>query len=233
MCFHNFQSRTQVKLLHAAVDQLAADGVAMFDRLKRQAGGPDATTADVMRAAGQAAGAAAAQLAMEHGQEAGGGSAAAAKAATVLLEAAGVMAPGAQLQDLPPAADSAAGASSQPSSSRAASQQQRVHTAQQQQQQEPPGASGTRADTAGRAAAELSSMQVLVLLPYAEVICFADVLDSSDPDMATSRTGHRCVGKLCCAAVPALLGQQAAPKLQCNTAVSSSMLPRCKGIAQG
>jgi hypothetical protein len=206
----------QVKLLLAAVDQLAADGLAMSARLRERAGGAGATTADVVRAAGQAAGAAAAQVALEQGVEAGSAPAAASKAATVLLEAAGVVAPTAQLQELP--ADSAApaqtaGQAGPSSSKRASAESQRQQQHQQgssqqrrQQQREDAEAQGKSAVAASRAAAELSSMQILVVLPYAEVICFADVEDSSSTaGVADSASGHRWVlracGWLCCSSV--------------------------------
>jgi type IV secretory pathway VirB10-like protein len=200
-------SAPQVKLLLAAVDQLAADGLAMSARLRERAGGAGATTGDVVRAAGQAAGAAAAQFAFEQGLEAGSAPAAASKAATVLLGAAGVVAPGAQLQELPADTAAAAHAAGQagPSSwqPQADTQQQRQQQQQQQQQQgslqqrrqqsEEAEAQSKSAKAASRVAAELSSMQILVGLPYAEVICFADVGDSSCAGVAGSAAGHRWV----------------------------------------
>lgn len=201
---------TQVKLLLAAIDQLAADSVVMSDRLRQRAGGFGATTADVVRAAGQAAGSAAAQIALDQGQEAGSAPAAASKAATVLLEAAGVVAPGAEFQDLPPAENSSSSyeAAVRPGQQHTSSSssgpppqpsQQALHTQQRQQQRssspEAAESQGHSSRRASRVAAELSSMQILLVLPYAEVICFADVLedDSSGDDGASSSSGHRCV----------------------------------------
>lgn len=191
----------QVKLLLAAIDQLAADGLAMSSRLRQRAGGADATTADVVRAAGQAAGAAAAQIALEQGQEAGSAPAAAAKAATVLLEAAGVMAPGAQLQELEgsTAANSTALGvpgtgrhSRQPSAGQSQQQEQQQRRRQLEQGDEGVRQRAQQAHEASRVAAELSSMQILVVLPYAEVLCFADVGDSSSSAGITgSSDGHR------------------------------------------
>jgi hypothetical protein len=183
----------QVKLLLAAVDQLAADGLAMSCRLRQRAGGAGATTGDVVRAAGQAAGAAAAQLALEQGQESGSAPAAASKAATVLLEAAGMVAPGAQLQELEPDA-----ADGRPASTPAAAGQQQPsagqsYTSRQQQQQQDQEHMQRQAHDAGRLAAELSSMQVLVVLPYAEVLCFADAWDSSGAAAGAGSDGHRWV----------------------------------------
>lgn len=185
----------QVKLLLAAVDQLAADGLAMSQRLRQRAGGAAATTADVVRAAGQVAGAAAAQMALEQGQEAGGAPAAASKAATVLLEAAGMVAPGAQLQDLEPDAADGRPAST-PAVGRHSGQQPAAgqsFTSQLQQQQQDQEHTQRQAHDVGRLAAELSSMQVLVVLPYAEVLCFADVWDSSSTGAAVGSEGHRWV----------------------------------------
>lgn len=196
----------QVKLLLAAVDQLAADGLAMSASLRQRAGGAGATTADVVRVAVQAAGAAAAQTALEHGQESGSSAAAASKAATVLLEAAGVVAPGAHLRQLqqPPgaAADSqpavlqprqqgGSSSSVHPAAGRPeapASQQQRQHDQQREEEQRH---AATRAKEASRVAAELSSMQLLVVLPSVELLCFADVADGSSTSMAGSSEGHR------------------------------------------
>jgi len=177
-----------------AVDQLAADAVAMSSRLRQKAGGADASTADVVRAAGQAAGAAAAQLALEQGQEAGSAPAAASKAAAVLLEAAGVVVPHAQLQDLPPDEQSTAGPSGQHSSHSSSRQEvpaagQSPSVQQHEREQQKPGVA--HASTASRVAAELSSMQVLLVLPFAEVLCFADVLDSSSANMSSTSSGHR------------------------------------------
>lgn len=194
--------RSQVTLLLAAVDQLAADGLVMSNQLRQRAGGADATTADVIRAAGQAAGAAAAQVALEQGQEAGSAPAAAAKAATVLLEAAGLMAPGAQLQelDVPAAAINAAPGtpatgrhSRQPSAGQPRQLQQQQQRRQQQLEQEDERSRQKvqHAREASRVAAELSSMQILVVLPYTEVLCFADVADNSSVGLTGSRDGHR------------------------------------------
>lgn len=200
-CVH---ASLQVKLLLAAVDQLATDWLAMSGSLRKRAGGAGATTADVMRVAAQAAGAAAAQMAIEHGQESGSSAAAASKAATVLLEAAGVVAPGAQLQELQPSSAAGDGqpavlqprqhgggssSSQHPRAGRPAaadSQQQ-----QRQQEEEEQRHAATRAKEAGRVAAELSSMQILVVLPSVELLCFADVANGSSASMAGSSQGHR------------------------------------------
>jgi hypothetical protein len=53
-----------------------------------------------------------------------------------------------------------------------------------------------QAKAASRVAAELSSMQVLLLLPYAEVLCFADTTDTTDSSSSSgaaqgNNSGHR------------------------------------------
>lgn len=195
----------QVKLLLAAVDQLASDAIAMSSRLKQQLGSTGATTADIMTAAGTAAASAAAQMALERGQEAGSTSAAASKAAAVLVETAGLVSPAARLQDVPATATKEPEANSSPTGQPSQHQHhQPRHQARstpkapaattpsgRRQQQQEAAAAVASAQAASRAAAELHTLQVLLSLPYAEIICFADVWDAGDPDMAATSSGHR------------------------------------------
>lgn len=174
----------------AAIDQLAADSVALSDQLRQRAGA-GASTGSVFRAAAQAAGAAAAQLALQEGQEVGSAPAAASKAAAVLLEAAGVVAPSAQYHDLLQTnKDTAAQTQAVPDI------QQPHRIEQQKQHRQQTGA--TSADAASRLAAELSCMQVLLVMPYTELICFVDLEESSAAAGVPVISGHRCVAAMLC-----------------------------------
>jgi hypothetical protein len=188
-CAVSVHDPAQVKLMMAAADQLAADALATSSRLKREAGGAQATTAEVMSAAGAAAASAAAHMVLEAGQEGGGSSAAASKAATALVETAGLVAPPARLPDLP----EAAAEQHAPSSRSPMLHHQTTPTPRRRQQQET-AAADTSARAASRAAAGINTLQVLVSLPYAEVLCFADTQEgssSSSADMAAASSGHR------------------------------------------
>jgi hypothetical protein len=110
-----------------------------------------------------------------------------------------MMAPGAQLQmDSPAPANNAAPGtpstgrhSRQPSASQPQQQQQQRRRQQLEQEDEGHRQKAQQAREASRMAAELSSMQILVVLPYAEVLCFADVADSSSAGLTGSSDGHR------------------------------------------
>jgi hypothetical protein len=135
----------QVQLVNAAVDQLAEEGAAMWKRMQLGRSQP-ADASTVLQEAGNAAAAAAAEMAVDEAQEAGGTAAAASKLATAYVQAAGALSP----------ADSAAAAAAVA----AGSQQQRQQGVTQH---------------AARQVAEKSSLSLLLLLPYCEVLCFVDL----------------------------------------------------------
>jgi hypothetical protein len=153
----------QVQLVNAAVDQLAEEGAAMWQRMHDRPS-PPADASTVLQEAGNVAAAAAAEMAVDEAQEAGGTAAAASKLATAYVQAAGA---------LSPESEAAAAGPQQP---------------------------GLTQQTA-RQAAEKSSLSLLLLLPYCEVLCFVDLGDEALKGCNEGSKAHRWVHALtseCC-----------------------------------
>lgn len=159
----------QVKLLLATAEQFTADGQALWQRLQHTL---RCSEASVLAAAGNAAAATTVQAAIEEAQEVGSAAAAASKAATAFVQTAGVMAPAAVVRD-----PDVLGLS----------------PSRQQQQQLEAGQAALSAKEASRAAASRASISLLCVVPYLEVLCFADLEQNHCSASGTGRARHRWV----------------------------------------
>lgn len=160
---------SQVGLLLAVADQLATDGETLWQRLQHTLQSPQTS---VVEAAASAAAASAVHAAISDVQEVGSAAAAASKAATAVVQAAGAVAPSAVIGETSPVVKT----------------NRHGQYPLSKHKQDP----SVSAKQASRAAADRASISLVCVVPYCEVLCFADLAEQQQTSKSSSKkASHR------------------------------------------